>query len=396
MEDVTSAENATLSHWEILMDFSLLSPKFSFSQRIFQSSLIIIGLLLNGVVFLVVSLSRQLHYPRHIFWAAIAFFECIFLVQCQLELMVVVNHDRLACQPYVVLASVDYSVLLIYHSMATLDRYLAIARYEWYKESVTNCGVLVLIALASFLTFVITTIPFWTGYLSVYTCSLHLAHLHWVLAWDLFLGIVCVILHLKIFVKSKSLIQHYMPNYRQESVTVKFVNHSSNRQSSANYGRGEETSAAAGAERVVITFPENPPVTFNENAIRPCFGDAQMTSYIDQLDAECFPWMPMRSKVNRLEVRAALNMSVNILPFWLCTFPVSCNVMTLYWCVRLESDCAYTAINIHGHLWNLFMLHSIYNPIMYMSTSSEFRRAVIHILRKMMKVLRIGIQTNAN
>jgi hypothetical protein len=161
-------------------------------------------------------------------------------------------------------------------------------------------------------------------------------------------------------------------------------------------GRGEETSAPAGAERVVITFPENPPVTFNENAIRPCFGDAQMTSYIDQLDAECFPWMPMRSKVNRLEVRAALNMSVNILPFWLCTFPVSCNVMTLYWCVRLESDCAYTAINIHGHLWNLFMLHSIYNPIMYMSTSSEFRRAVIHILRKLMKVLHIGIQTNAN
>ncbi len=53
-----------------------------------------------------------------------------------------------------------------------------------------------------------------------------------------------------------------------------------------------------------------------------------MASYDDYLDAECFPWMlPMRSKVNRLEVRAALNMFVNILPFGLCTFPVSCVII---------------------------------------------------------------------
>jgi hypothetical protein len=47
----------------------------------------------------------------------------------------------------------------------------------------------------------------------------------------------------------------------------------------------------------------------------------------------------MRSKVNRLEVRAALNLSVNILPFWLCTFPLSCDIIALYWrCVRLHGD----------------------------------------------------------
>jgi 5-hydroxytryptamine receptor 1 len=75
--------------------------------------------------------------------------------------------------------------------MAALDRYLAIACYECYKKKVTNRDVIVLISVTSALTFVIITSPFWTGYLSVYTCSINLARMHWVLAWNLLLGLVC-------------------------------------------------------------------------------------------------------------------------------------------------------------------------------------------------------------
>jgi hypothetical protein len=32
-------------------------------------------------------------------------------------------------------------------SLAALDHYLAIARYEWYKKKVTNRGVIVLISI---------------------------------------------------------------------------------------------------------------------------------------------------------------------------------------------------------------------------------------------------------
>lgn len=87
------------------------------------------------------------------------------------------------------------------------------------------------------------------------------------------------------------------------------------------------------------------------------------------------------SKLNRLEIRAALNMSVNILPFWLCTFPVSCSVVVLYWCIRLEGECG-SILLPWPYLWNLFLLHSIYNPVMYMATSSEFWRALVHITNK--------------
>ena len=80
--------------------------------------------------------------------------------------------------------------------------------------------------------------------------------------------------------------------------------------------------------RISVIFPvENPPVDRNyDNALR---GEDQPPT-IDHTDiVECFPWMSGRSKINRMEVRAALSMSINVLPFWLCTFPVSCQSIAL-------------------------------------------------------------------
>jgi hypothetical protein len=73
-------------------------------------------ILVNGTVLFVVNFSRQLRYPRHIFWAAVSFFEMIFLVQSILEMIVILQPSRLpgVSTLLVILASVDYSVLLIY------------------------------------------------------------------------------------------------------------------------------------------------------------------------------------------------------------------------------------------------------------------------------------------
>nr|CAH0109668.1 unnamed protein product [Daphnia galeata] len=78
-------------------------------------------------------------------------------------------------------------------------------------------------------------------------------------------------------------------------------------------------------------------------------------------------------------------MSVNVLPFWLCTFPVSCYAMALYWCVKLEGDCDAVFLT-WTYMWDLFLLHSVYNPVAYMSTSTEFRRALLHIARKFINI----------
>lgn len=232
MEDRTSVVNVT-PPWRKTFDFKMMQEDITFGQECFRKAILVVGLFLNCTVLLVVSCSRQLRYPRHIFWAVISFFECLFLIQCALELAIVFNQDQLACQIFIVLAPVVYSILLLILSMAALDRYLAIVRYEWYKKSVTNCGVITVISFASFLSFVVITIPFWTGNQSIHTCSTNWVDMYWVLLWDLSLGVTCVILHFKIFYESRTLIQQYLPNYHQQSVTVKFVN---SRSGNSNFG----------------------------------------------------------------------------------------------------------------------------------------------------------------
>ena len=239
MENLTTSEiyddnlNSTLLELT-LFDFPIMQQNITFVQECFRKSIVVVGMFLNLTVLLVVSCSRQLRYPRHIFSAVISFFECVFLIKCALELAVIVHHDQLACQILVLLAPVDYSILLLILGLAALDRYLAIVRYEWYKTSVTNRGVITSIFIASIVSFVIITIPFWTGYQSIYTCTNNLTHMNRILLWDLFLGVVGVVLHLMIFIESKSLIQHYSPHYKREPVTVKFVNSTAARQPSVS------------------------------------------------------------------------------------------------------------------------------------------------------------------
>ena len=46
-------------------------------------------------------------------------------------------------------------------------------------------------------------------------------------------------------------------------------------------------------------------------------------------DPLCFSWFFNRSKLNRQGIRAALSLSINMLPFWLCTFPVKMEFLSI-------------------------------------------------------------------
>ena len=59
------------------------------AQTVFRSSVVWVGILLNCVVLIAVSFSRQLHNPRHIFWAAVSIWECVLLFDCGIELVAV-------------------------------------------------------------------------------------------------------------------------------------------------------------------------------------------------------------------------------------------------------------------------------------------------------------------
>lgn len=145
-------------------------------------------------------------------------------------------------------------------------------------------------------------------------------------------------------------------------------------------------------EKVLFLHPEILSTGSKPIAIQSLSENAQLSSSVDH-PARTFIWKQVGSKVNRLEVQAAFSLSVNILPFWLCTFPVSCFAMATYWCTRFEGDCD-TFLLLWTYLWDFFMLHSIYNPLMYMISCREFRRALFHTTAKWVQKINVQIQNN--
>ncbi|XP_059351573.1 5-hydroxytryptamine receptor 1B-like [Daphnia carinata] len=383
MDKPTSpATNVSLNVFE----FQIMEQDFSFSQEFYRTLVIAVGAFLNCIVILVVSTSRQLRYPRHIFWIAISFFECLSLLEYALELTVVLYRSQQLCQILVLLYPMDYSILLQCFLLTAIDRYVSIVRYEWYKKTVTIPMVVMIIFVMSILTFAIFTSPLWMGYRSISACTFSLSHLNLMLSWDVTLGLICVMLHVLIFVESKAVIRRYLPSYRQPSVTVRFVN-SSVRPSNFNSAMGMDTLST---ERVTFMNADIPGTT--QNATQPLNENAQSTAD-NQFNFQRIYGKRAASKVNRLEVQAAFNLSVNVLPFWLCTFPLSCFAIATYWCTRLGANCD-TFLLLWTYMWDIFMLHSIYNPLMYMISCHDFRRAFYHIIRKLANKCNMHIQKN--
>ena len=93
----------------------------------------------------------------------------------------------------------------------------------------------------------------------------------------------------------------------------------------------------------------------------------------------CFSWL--KPQVNRLEIRSALNMSINTTPFWIGTFPDIINLIACFWCAQFQADCSVLS-SLNPYLRYMFLLHVIYNPAMYMLTSIEFLRAFKRVVRK--------------
>jgi hypothetical protein len=190
-------------------------------QRL-RIGIIVVGTLINFLVVVTIRYSRQLHYPRHVFWAVISLINQLCIVQAILEILAIVGHNRVACQIFVLNASVNYTIVLSFLALAALDRYLAISRYEWYKKKVTNRGTMSVLCIVFFVTYLAATSPFWTGFKSIRNCTINMTHIHVILIYDLFLGILCMTLHAMIFVRSRAAIKKQPLHFLQTSIALQF------------------------------------------------------------------------------------------------------------------------------------------------------------------------------
>ena len=90
-----------------------------------------------------------------------------------------------------------------------------------------------------------------------------------------------------------------------------------------------------------------------------------------------------RPKINRLDIKTAHNMSITFFPFWMFIFPLVFNTIALYWCIRMEADCTLILAIRPFQRDVVVLFNGVYNPVMYMKSNSEFRRALDHLTRKL-------------
>ena len=370
-----SSEILTPSFSRFPLDIPMSIRPMTLGQQSYRYGIVFLGSLINFVVVFVVYYSRQLHYPRHLFWAAISLLNEFTIIQTLLEVVAIVNDDRVACQIFVLHAGVTYTTTLTFMALAALDRYLAIARYEWYKRKVTNRSAIYLLSFGFFVTYTTITSPFWTRFKNISDCTVNITHMHCLMIYDLLLGVVCVILHVMLFLRSRAYINQYPSNFLPTSIALQFL--PINPQ---NDIPGKFIYPSIPYLLIQFHFREEVQQMEGRNHQEENSTNAGQIAEPQTGDTMCFSCFFNRPKINRLEILAALKM-VFVLPVWLCTFPVTLNAIMIYWCIRLDENCP-VIFQINPYFTDLFLVHIIYNPLMYMSTSTEFKRAVAHLKQK--------------
>lgn len=178
-------------------------------ERLFVTARLVmasVSFLVNSTVIVVISCSRQLHVPRHIFWAGIS-----VIIQFTTLALVAESFvgDPTVCVVYQLSMGAWYPSLLLFLSLAGCDRYLAIKHYEWYKRRMSNRRALAAMAITWVLNALITESPYWTGYKSMFDCSANLTQVYCIFTWNLLLAAVNVALQVKIFLVSRQVIREY-------------------------------------------------------------------------------------------------------------------------------------------------------------------------------------------
>ena len=210
------------------LDIPMNVRPLSLNIQKFRMAVIVFGTLINFLVIVVICNSRQLFYPRHMFWVAISLINQKCIIQAIMEILAIVGNDKVACQIFVLNAGVNYTIVLVFLALAALDRYLAIARYEWYKKKVTNKGTICLLTIAFAVTYLAATSPFWTGYKNIKNCTINMTHMHVIFIHDLMLGIICITLHVMIFIRLRAAIRKQSLHFRPTSMTLQFRQNPSN------------------------------------------------------------------------------------------------------------------------------------------------------------------------
>lgn len=192
-------------------DIPLGLPSASSGHAAFRYAFAGASFAVNATVIVVISCSRQLHLPRHVFWAGISLVILFCTAQWVVELHIGHAPSDL-CAVYELSIGVWYPALLLFLSLAGLDRYLAMRHYNWYRRKMSNRKAILSMAVTFVLNAVVVDLPYWTNLKSLDRCAANATHVGLIFAWNMLLGVVNMILQARIFSESRRAIRMYRFN----------------------------------------------------------------------------------------------------------------------------------------------------------------------------------------
>ncbi|KZS14955.1 Uncharacterized protein APZ42_019463 [Daphnia magna] len=293
-------------------------------------SCVSVGAPLNLLIAVVIIVQRRLHKPRHIAWLGVTFSNLFAQVVSVNELIVfyLMPESKTACWIFSLLVGIPYASLLLNLLLGLIDRFIAITFPLWHKNQVS-----VKLIIAEQLTGVVLlsilfkASHFWDGIRKNVSCLKNEPHGKIIVLTLTVLVTSCFIAQIVIYLKTKT----YFLQQRE--------------------GRCQSMSSLSQADR-----PQN--VLEQSTAKSP----------------EFFVHVGSNA-ISKLEIEATWTLAQGVTSLAIISSPIFIVWLGAFYCSHVYDDC--TAVTwMIPYFRELVLVHTVYNPIMYIWRSHEFSSAV--------------------
>lgn len=296
-------------------------------------SCVAIGAPLNLLIAVVIIAQRRLHKPRHIFWLGVTFSNLFAQLVSINELVVfyLIPENKATCWAFFISVGIPYASLLLNLLLGLIDRFVAITYPLWHKNKVSVklivigqlTGVLLLLLL-------LKTSYFWDGIPKDVTCHKNQSHGKIFVITLTALVVSCFTAQITIYLKTKT---YFLKQREGRCQLMDSLSPSASRLNRSDVI--EETSTKS---------PE----------------------FFVHIGSQA---------ISKLEMEAAWTLVQGVTSLAIISSPVFIVWLGAFYCSQVYDDC--TAVTwMIPYFRELVLVHTIYNPIMYIWRSHEFYSAI--------------------
>lgn len=301
------------------------------------------GVPIHILVASVILRTRQLHNPRNTFWLG--------NITCHLATLLMGAFEYLAtsteshqkkiflCRIYTLLVGSPYTNLLVSLLLATADRWVAISYPLYHRKHITVCKVAVFLVASWILVLATLTSPYWSGRIQIPFCSVHPDVMMWVTLGHFVLVVFIIVAQVKVYIRAREY----------------FKFRASHQLSMVQIGLEQQNSPA---------IQLGCSGSSSNNTLKP---------------DEYFVHLPDKT-ISRLELEASVTLWCGVATLCFFTLPLACLFLAIFICRATAQPWCDDVVELIPYARELFLLHAVVSPLLYIFRSREFSSAFRRML----------------